>query len=521
MSDELLKPPNQIKEEMKQSSTKYNSACDKTQDALYKVKQKEDELQKIQNRIDSVSKTKEQNKQNIDIQTQSITVTNEKLKLINDNLERSKQYNEDLVIQKYKLEQDDSPLAKKELLEIDKQIRESQKTIAQSYHLVRETKKHLSETKSILSNNERKEEAYDTALTEYNHELTDITDNYDECVTDYDKAKENEHNVKNKLITDYPNSFGELNNDFEESKKAVIAEKKVLFDITNKEQERLKTEELLTQIDNNLIEKITNESLKLDHLQQQLDLNTLDLNTKNKIDQKMSDINDKITSLATDASNKVATITNAAKAGKMDPSIHDAMYAGGDSLKFGLDGQMDKLITEHIQPKLKFAYMGEFPKILDKLNWLVKSMDKPKVDIETIEQTRNNVKRQYPVKYNFGDLSMTFWDDINHETITTLYEYFHDKVWTHNDVKLDGSFLLRDSIVIPKFYIYELTTNAGEGHLRYCFENSILSSFDFDNSEDESDDGIHTIQAVFKIERFTVEKMKSPSNINAFNIPIW
>ena len=206
---------------------------------------------------------------------------------------------------------------------------------------------------------------------------------------------------------------------------------------------------------------------------------------------------------------------------KMDPASHNQSYVHWDSpATAGATGKLEDIITAHLQPKMKFAYMGEFPGKLQPLDWMVKSMDKPKVDIESVEQIRHNVKRNYPVKYNYGDLSITFWDDMDHKTIMALYEYFSGSIWNHVAVPLTGRIMLRDSIVIPKFHIYELTSNSDK-HLKYVFENAILSSFDFDNSEDESDDGVHTIQAVFKIERFETIVNKSPRTLNGSNAPVW
>ena len=201
---------------------------------------------------------------------------------------------------------------------------------------------------------------------------------------------------------------------------------------------------------------------------------------------------------------------------------HNSAFLYWDSPDFKLGGRVEDIIAQHIQPKMKFAYMGEFPGELETLNWLVKSMDKPKIDIESVEQIRNNVKRNYPIKYNYGDLSITFWDDMDHKTVLTLSNYFTNNIWQHTGVSLRGRITLRDSIIVPKFSIYELTTNTSiNGHLKYTFENCILSSFDFDNSEDESDDGVHTVQAVFKIERYEVETKQSPIVLNPENKPKW
>ena len=171
-----------------------------------------------------------------------------------------------------------------------------------------------------------------------------------------------------------------------------------------------------------------------------------------------------------------------------------------------LSGVYDDIIVEHVEPKLKHAYHGEFPDKLSVLNWLIKTMDRPKIDVEYVEQLRNNVKRNYPIKYNFGDLSITFWDDVKHVTITTIEQYFHGNVWNHGGSKKSrGEFLMRDSVVIPKFIIKDYVMETKKP-LIYTFYNASLSSFDFDSHDDLDDGGVHTVQVVLKIEGFSVKK---------------
>lgn len=176
----------------------------------------------------------------------------------------------------------------------------------------------------------------------------------------------------------------------------------------------------------------------------------------------------------------------------------------------------EDLIAFTLQPKYKHSYVGEFdskPQYarLERLNWLIKSMDRPKVDIEHVEQIRNNVKRYYPVKYNYGDLSITFWDDVHHDTIAKLTDHFENQIWDHEDVYEKGNILLRDKSIISEFVVYDLSMD-GEAHLKYTFYNALLSSFDLDAPGDE-EDGTFTVQAVFKIEKFTVETVENIDGI--------
>lgn len=184
------------------------------------------------------------------------------------------------------------------------------------------------------------------------------------------------------------------------------------------------------------------------------------------------------------------------------------------------EGVLENLIAEHLQPIYKHSFIGEFPSKIAGLDWMVKTMDRPKIDVEYVEQIRNNVKRQYPIKYNFGDLSMTFHDDVNHKTILALHNYFSSDVWDHGSISGYGKFKMRDSVMIPEIKIYDLTVETGS-HLRYTYKNVSLVSIDYDAPDEAEDGATHTIQAVFKIEGFDVESSKSPPTLNAGNAPVW
>lgn len=180
--------------------------------------------------------------------------------------------------------------------------------------------------------------------------------------------------------------------------------------------------------------------------------------------------------------------------------------------KFSLPGKYEDDISFYdnfygVQPKLKHWYLGDFPSHLSKINWKIKTMDKPKTEVESMEQIRLNVKRYYPIKYTIGDLSLTFWDDVHHESIIAIDKYFQNDVWSHSKPKKGwGSFKLRDSIVIPQFKIYEYTVENARP-LMFTYFNAVLSSFDFDAVDDEGDESVHTIQMVFKVEGYSTDLM--------------
>ena len=202
---------------------------------------------------------------------------------------------------------------------------------------------------------------------------------------------------------------------------------------------------------------------------------------------------------------------------KLDKSfLHWDAKNGG----YGYESQLGEIIANYMEPKQKHAYMGEFPAGLTNLDWLVRTMDRPKIDIESVEQIRNNVKRYYPVKYSFGDLSLTFWDDIHNKTIKTIDDYFNNQVWQHDYYKNTGSLLLRDRTIIPEFHIYDLVPGTNAEPVKYTFYNAILVSYDFD-AQDTDDEGIHTIQVVFKIESYKLTYGVMPRTLNIGNNPKW
>lgn len=202
---------------------------------------------------------------------------------------------------------------------------------------------------------------------------------------------------------------------------------------------------------------------------------------------------------------------------KLDKSfLHWDAKNGG----YGYESQLGEIIANYMEPKQKHAYMGEFPAGLTNLDWLVRTMDRPKIDIESVEQIRNNVKRYYPVKYSFGDLSLTFWDDIHNKTIKTIDDYFNNQVWQHDYYKNTGSILLRDRTVIPEFHIYDLVPGTNAEPVKYTFYNAVLASYDFD-AQDTDDEGIHTIQVVFKIESYKLTYGAMPRTLNIGNNPKW
>lgn len=379
--------------------------------------------------------------------------------------------------------------------------------------------------------------------------LVDTNTDVSNKQSDYDDAKKDEDNVLHEQAEKYPNTFGKEAQEYENDKKKKEEEDRARRARKIKEEKEAEAKAAAEKREDELDDAKLDAWGAFDNLsdaeEDRLDgANSIDeLNkiVKNiKFKHRIKELKDalKNPNLTQIEQNKLATeLYNlehpAKRMEKINPNVAinemtsnllkgqgEGSFLKWDSPNYQLNGKMEDIIAGHLQPKMKFAYMGEFPGKLAKLDWMIKSMDKPKIDIESVEQIRNNVKRNYPVKYNYGDLNVTFWDDMDHKTVKALYEYFANDIYQHSAVPLRGTFKLRDSILIPSFDIYELVTEK-DGNLKYTFENAILSSMDFDNSEDESDDGVHTIQAVFKIERFTVSDAIGPSFLNPTNMPSW
>ena len=351
----------------------------------------------------------------------------------------------------------------------------------------------------------------------------------------YDEAVVEENGVLDEQAEKYPDSFGKEAEIFKDDIKTLEDDKKQkdkeTKDAENAEAELDKTDELWSKHDDEV------DALGLDeHYDEDA---ALECETRDCLNKLMNDAKklkgiadykaakDAMTNASTPAELKAAA--ERLEAAKKIPGVEQALGLGITGAVFGgqkatyhegqilwdaptgavgVAGRMDEEIANRLQPKYKHAYWGEFPTHLDTLNWMVKSMDRPKIDIEYVEQLRNNVKRIYPIKYNFGDVSMTFWDNTSHKTIKTIYKYFANKIWYHPSTAGTGFMMLRDSTVIPTLIIWDLSTS-GEDHLKYVFENIALASYDFDANEDETDEGVHTIQCVFKFERFEVIPTKA------------
>jgi myosin heavy subunit len=553
----------------------YASATAQTYNARQSVKEAQQNVDAVQKDVDLANKNVKEAQSKVDNTQAKIDSLNDSNDRHNSQIEHdSKKIDEnrdkiqELGEKAKKLQDDKSPIGQKEYKKTIEKMHElnkennalyqdqikHKKAIAENNKKIEEQKKQLEKDKRKLKDAELEKESADK-------EMDDAQDKLDEAQDKLDDAKKHEEEVAEEESKKYPDTFGKKYKEYKNKKKEQEEERKKKEEEKKKKEEEKEKEkerqEYLSENSDGLTKDqikeakgITDKEQLENYIRQQKLGNQIAADNE-KIEQLKKDLlsgdltpaekqkkQEELLKLEKDkkALEKELKHPNEETQNFLDSLLNVEPKTGvllWDSPSFDLNGRLEDIIAEHMQPKLKFAYIGEFPEKLKDLDWMVKSMDKPKVNIEYAEQIRSNVMRYYPIKMEHGELSVTFWDDMKNKTINAIYNYFKNDIYKHESVEIGGQLLLRDSIVIPKFSIYELVTdfyyNAdddyyddenGEGHLKYTFENASISSFDFDNSEDESDDGTHTIQAVFKIERFTVEPA-NPRALNPMNNPKW
>lgn len=339
-----------------------------------------------------------------------------------------------------------------------------------------------------------------------------------------DDAREDELEVRDDQAEKYPNSFGKdvENIKAEEAEEAQeAADDQAFIDEFEAEEKEAALEVERQRIAEEARIAAVKRKLAMDKLEQEIASGDFQGDEVNAKIQQLEEMQSIAKAIEKDKNETLNNILAAQLAAKMSGKDHNAAYLYFDAPNtMGAEGTLENLISDKMQPIMKHAFIGQFEGNFKDLDWLVKNMDRPKVDIEYIEQIRNNVKRQYPVKYNYGDLSLTFLDDVHHKSILTLHNYFADSVWDHKSIKAGGTFLLRESVVIPEMVIWDLTVET-DAHLKYIYKNVSMVSFDFDAYDDYEDGGVHSIQAVFKIEGLEIVEGGAPRTLNLANDPIW
>ena len=354
--------------------------------------------------------------------------------------------------------------------------------------------------------------------------LDDANDKVEDAQEAEDDAREDEVEVRDDQAEKYPNSFGKDVDKMkaeEEAEAQQAADDQAVIDKAVEEEKEKELEVERARVAEEARIAAEKRRLAIEKLKEEIESGEFQGDAVNAKIQELEDMQAIAKSIERDKNETLNNILAAQLAAKLSGKDHNAAYLYFDAPStMGAEGTLENIIADKMQPIMKHAYIGEFPTKLQDLDWLVKSMDRPKVDIEYIEQIRNNVKRQYPIKYNFGDLSLTFLDDVHHKSIMTLQNYFSKDIWKHNSIKAGGTFLLRESVVIPEMIIWDLTVET-DRHLKYIYKNVSMVSYDFDAYDDYEDGGTHSIQAVFKIEGLEVVEGGSPRTLNLANDPIW
>ena len=545
----------EIKSELMAASPTYAEAVKKTQKAegkLAAAKQKKndaiksDSYQNAKKKADESKKAYEENQQAQAEKENEISEAEREVEKANNELEAANEALNDKMDRIKELKEDGSEeaLAAAKILEDDKTVEERLAAAEKAKEAAdNDLKKKEDELEKLESVEDELEETMEKDGEEFekeNEKIEEIDDEIEDAESELDEAIVEENETLDQLSEEYPETIGKKSKEFQ---KVIDDDKqkaeKLAKEKAEKEQAIKDSEEWDKQFDKNEseIEQYGTDSDGLSLADFYDEDAAFDCKTKACLDKLLDDAKAKMESKRIiDLEDRLKNVSNPEEQAKiverlkkakeipdvektLNEGIANSLFGGKptfvrgnliwDSPKGDVDmaGRLDNLIADHMQPKYKHAYLGEFPGKLAKLDWMVKSMDRPKIDVEYVEQLRNNVKRFYPVKYNYGDISFTFWDNVEHKTIKTIHEYFTGNVWQHYDASGTGFMLLRDSTVIPSLIVWDLSID-GEDNIKYIFENVSLSSFDFDANEDETDEGVHTIQAVFKFERYNIVTTK-------------
>ena len=191
-----------------------------------------------------------------------------------------------------------------------------------------------------------------------------------------------------------------------------------------------------------------------------------------------------------------------------------------------LERTIHHFLFEKEKPKLKYLYRvycgndGFF----EKTGCYVKSIDKPKMDIEYVEQVRGNVIRYYPVKYSYPEVSIIYFDS-GDSKITHLLESYMGSMFHVSDKGMGyGNFHGRSIMKETgrMIVIEQISTHLGEkrvtdmyGNMNtysvkspdsifYIFYNVQITSIEGDQFDSDDDAGYLVYTLTFKYEYFEI-----------------
>ena len=499
------------KNAIRAKSPSYDDACKKTSQAKQDVMDANNNLQQKKNDISKLENKKQIAKNKIEANNDKIEANNKAI--VDLKVREEELYN--VAIDNSKSPEEVA--AANEAYE--KVVAERKALESENSTLATENGDLTTENGDLTTENGNLEdgiEDYDKDIETAENELSALENDVSKSEDIYSESLKNEEKIKEQLAEDFPEIYKDMVDAVEVAKEQDESNLKTNAENIEKDKENAEIAKKRAAIQ----AKIDAEKKRIADLNKIVNDPNASIREKQNAATQLYDTTHKIEELKKKTAEDLILDQIYRDSANKLKSENEGAYLKFDAKMANTDGELEKIISQHIQPKNKHAYMGEFPSKLSDLDWMVKTIDRPKVDIESIEQIRFNVKRQYPVKYNIGDVSVTFWDDVDHKTVSTLYSYFAGDVWDHKSVGNTGTFLLRDSILIPVFSIYDLSVETNK-HLEYKFENAVLSSFDFDAADDEGDETVYTVQAVFKVEKFNVIQGSSPRVLKKGNSPIW
>ena len=523
----------------------YKAAQDKVNEKKEALDNAQYNVDTAQQKVDEVKDRQAQHEKDLDQAESEIETHEDNIEEINDRIEEKQDKIKEL-------REENTPESIAEANAIEASLEDDKAALIAENNALNKAKEDKKKAEEALEQDEKDldeaekdldfaEEQRDKAEDEYEDAKDDADDAYD----DLQDAKEEEEEVKEEQSEKYPDTFGKTAEQMEtdqkaeeeaekkkEEEEAAKAEQQAFEEQKKEEIESCSdcTQETIQQMEaagtpgalelaeqhkemRIKTETIIAERNKLKEMQDKLNAGGLTAEEYKQLTEDIKEEQAKLNELTgpptTNDHGEVIDTTPPPPSGYL---LHfDAPPGGMEATSFGAD-----IVVNELYPKFKHGFKGTFPEEFGNLGWTIKTMDKPKMDIESVEQIRNNVVRHYPVKYSLGDVSVTFWDDSKNRTVKTLYEYAYGRTLLHDSKETSLVFLMRDSMVIPSFSVEEYNVESEQNQI-YTFENAIVSSIEMDSFEDEADDGLCTLTVVFKFERFTIEDKNPPQENVIFN----
>lgn len=147
-----------------------------------------------------------------------------------------------------------------------------------------------------------------------------------------------------------------------------------------------------------------------------------------------------------------------------------------------------------MQPRKKHGYVGT---VLGGPSFLIKSIDKPKANVEYNQIMRSNQMINFPRSVTFGNLTITLWNDVHSQAVALAWSNYNSHVWKNGPV-------YRDTALIKTLVVQELGVSGATKPVTYTFKNCSIESMDFDAGDDEDDSGVTFITIALKVEGISV-----------------